>query len=51
MNNAAAHTPPWLIGPAAPVIRLMSGETTGKTLVRLDETVSTLADWKAPARG
>lgn len=30
-------------------IRLMSGETTGKTLVRLDETVSTLADWKAPA--
>lgn len=30
-------------------IRLMSGETTGKTLVRLDETVSTLADWKVPA--
>ncbi|WP_232491883.1 NADP-dependent oxidoreductase [Novosphingobium kaempferiae] len=30
-------------------IRLMSGETTGKTLVRLDERVSTLADWKAPA--
>lgn len=30
-------------------IRLMSGETTGKTLVRLDETVSTLADWKARA--
>lgn len=30
-------------------IRLMSGETTGKTLVRLDETVSTLSDWKAPA--
>jgi NADPH-dependent curcumin reductase CurA len=27
-------------------IRLMSGETTGKTLVRLDESVSTLADWK-----
>ncbi|EJL23770.1 NADP-dependent oxidoreductase [Novosphingobium sp. AP12] len=26
-------------------IRLMSGETTGKTLVRLDDTVSTLADW------
>lgn len=30
-------------------IRLMSGETTGKTLVRLDERVSTLADWKASA--
>lgn len=30
-------------------IRLMSGETTGKTLVRLDETVSTLADWKVAA--
>lgn len=30
-------------------IRLMSGETTGKTLVRLDERVTTLADWKAPA--
>ena len=30
-------------------IRLMSGKTMGKTLVRLDETVSTLADWKTPA--
>ncbi|HUD27975.1 MAG TPA: NADP-dependent oxidoreductase [Novosphingobium sp.] len=30
-------------------IRLMSGETTGKTLVRLDDTVSTLADWKVAA--
>jgi NADPH-dependent curcumin reductase CurA len=30
-------------------IRLMSGETTGKTLVRLDERVSTLSDWKLPA--
>lgn len=30
-------------------IRLMSGETTGKTLVRLDDAVSTLADWKVPA--
>jgi NADPH-dependent curcumin reductase CurA len=30
-------------------IRLMSGETTGKTLVRLDENVSTLADWNARA--
>lgn len=30
-------------------IRLMSGETTGKTLVRLDDKVTTLADWKAPA--
>lgn len=27
-------------------IRLMSGETTGKTLVRLDDSVSTLAGWK-----
>lgn len=27
-------------------IRLMSGDTTGKTLVRLDDTVSTLADWQ-----
>jgi NADPH-dependent curcumin reductase CurA len=27
-------------------IRLMSGETTGKTLVRLDEQVSTLGNWK-----
>lgn len=30
-------------------IRLMSGETTGKTLVRLDDSVSTLADWKVAA--
>lgn len=30
-------------------IRLMSGQTTGKTLVRLDESVSTLTDWKVPA--
>ncbi|MDF8333827.1 NADP-dependent oxidoreductase [Novosphingobium cyanobacteriorum] len=30
--------------PAA-FIRLMSGETTGKTLVRLDESVSTLEGW------
>ena len=30
-------------------IRLMSGDTTGKTLVRLDEGVSTLADWKVAA--
>ena len=30
-------------------IRLMSGQTTGKTLVRLDANVSTLADWKAGA--
>lgn len=30
-------------------IRLMSGETTGKTLVRLDDTVSTLSDWKVAA--
>jgi len=30
-------------------IRLMSGETTGKTLVRLDDAVSTLADWKVAA--
>lgn len=30
-------------------IRLMSGATTGKTLVRLDESVSILTDWKAPA--
>lgn len=30
-------------------IRLMSGETTGKTLVRLDDRVSTLSDWKVPA--
>lgn len=30
-------------------IRLMSGQTSGKTLVRLDETVSTLAEWRAPA--
>lgn len=36
--------------PAA-FIRLMSGETTGKTLVRLDESVSTLAGWKAPNHG
>jgi hypothetical protein len=28
-------------------IRLMSGQTTGKTLVRLDDQVSTMADWKA----
>ncbi|RVQ69506.1 NADP-dependent oxidoreductase [Croceicoccus ponticola] len=28
-------------------IRLMSGQTQGKTLVRLDESVSTLADWQA----
>ncbi|RZF63213.1 NADP-dependent oxidoreductase [Sphingomonas populi] len=27
-------------------IRLMSGDTTGKTLVRLDDSVSTLADWQ-----
>lgn len=27
-------------------IRLMSGDTTGKTLVRLDDTVSTLGDWQ-----
>ncbi|MFS0737431.1 NADP-dependent oxidoreductase [Sphingomonas sp. 1P06PA] len=27
-------------------IRLMSGDTTGKTLVRIDNKVSTLADWK-----
>jgi len=27
----------------------MSGQTSGKTLVRLDESVSTLAEWKAPA--
>lgn len=26
-------------------IRLMSGDTTGKTLVRIDDTVSTLAGW------
>ncbi|MEO0032228.1 MAG: hypothetical protein RIS94_1986 [Pseudomonadota bacterium] len=31
-------------------IRLMSGVTTGKTLVRLDDRVSTLADW-APKAG
>lgn len=30
-------------------IRLMSGTTTGKTLVRLDDRVSTLADWKPQA--
>ena len=30
-------------------IRLMSGDTTGKTLVRLDNRVSTLGDWKRPA--
>ncbi|KQM21097.1 NADP-dependent oxidoreductase [Novosphingobium sp. Leaf2] len=30
-------------------IRLMSGETSGKTLVRIDENVSTLADWKPHA--
>ena len=30
-------------------IRLMSGETTGKTLVRLDESVSTLVEWKVSA--
>jgi len=35
--------------PAA-FIRLMSGDTTGKTLVRLDESVSTLADWSAASR-
>ncbi|WP_313440436.1 NADP-dependent oxidoreductase [Novosphingobium sp.] len=36
---------------AAPAsfIRLMSGETTGKTLVRLDDGVSTLSGWKVPA--
>lgn len=28
-------------------IRLMTGQTTGKTLVRLDSSVSTLADWTA----
>ncbi|CDO37402.1 MULTISPECIES: NADP-dependent oxidoreductase [Novosphingobium] len=27
-------------------IRLMSGKTSGKTLVRIDDSVSTLADWK-----
>lgn len=27
-------------------IRLMSGQTTGKTLVRLDDQVSTMADWQ-----
>lgn len=32
-------------------IRLMSGQTTGKTLVRLDSSVSTLADWKAARHG
>ena len=32
-------------------IRLMAGETTGKTLVRLDETVSTLAGWTPPGHG
>lgn len=32
-------------------IRLMSGETTGKTLVRLDESVTTLRDWEAGKRG
>ena len=30
-------------------IRLMSGQTSGKTLVRLDESVTMLADWKMPA--
>lgn len=30
-------------------IRLMSGQTQGKTLVRLDDTVTTMADWKVPA--
>lgn len=30
-------------------IRLMSGRTSGKTLVRIDENVSTLADWKPHA--
>lgn len=30
-------------------IRLMTGQTTGKTLVRLDANVSTMADW-TPAR-
>lgn len=32
-------------------IRLMSGTTTGKTLVRLDDSVSTLADWTAKRGG
>jgi len=32
-------------------IRLMSGQTTGKTLVRLDDQVSTMADWKASRHG
>lgn len=32
-------------------IRLMSGQTTGKTLVRLDESVSTLADLHATTAG
>lgn len=30
-------------------IRLMSGQTQGKTLVRIDETVSTMEEWKVPA--
>lgn len=29
-------------------IRLMSGQTSGKTLVRLDDAVTTLADWPLP---
>ena len=32
-------------------IRLMSGQTTGKTLVRLDDAVSTLAEWKVARHG
>lgn len=32
-------------------IHLMAGQTTGKTLVRLDSSVSTLADWTAARRG
>ncbi len=32
-------------------IRLMTGQTTGKTLVRLDENVSTLADWTVARNG
>jgi hypothetical protein len=32
-------------------IRLMTGQTTGKTLVRLDSSVSTLADWTATRHG
>jgi len=30
-------------------IRLMSGKTQGKTLIRLDDTVTTMDDWKPPA--